>query len=212
ENAFSQVEIQVLSTLADLVAISIQNVRSAVITQQLLTESRRVSSGYIQNTWEALRSANKRVGYHFSATSMKQLDRPLDTPQIAEALASHKVVASGGKKASLAVPILLRGQAIGAMELRAPQGHSWNADEIDIAQAVSERLSLAIETATVLEATQRRAALEQATSEMSSKISTSTRIESILRTTAEELSRALGGSDVLVQIQPPPVEISVEKT
>jgi len=202
-DAFTQVDLQVFSTLADLVAIAIQNVRSIYTTQQLLAESQRVSSGYIQTTWQVLKSASHRIGYHFSATSLKQLDKPLDTPQILEAVSTGKVVASGGKKASLAVPIILRGATIGAMELRAPQGHAWDPDEIDIAEAVAARLSLAIETATVIEATQRRAAIEQSLSEMSSKISTSTRIESILRTTAEELSRALGGSDVLVQIEPP---------
>jgi PAS domain S-box-containing protein len=201
-NAFTQADIQVFSTLADLVGIAIQNVRSIRLNQQLLAESQRVSSGYIQNTWQVLKSANDRIGYHFSATSLKQLDKPMDTPQILEAVRTGKVVATGGKKANLAVPIILRGATIGAIELRAPQGHTWDSDEIDIAQAVAERLSLAIETATVIESTQRRAALEQATSEMSSRISTSTRIDSILRTTAEELSRVLGGSDVLVQIQP----------
>lgn len=202
QNAFTQDDSQVLTTLADQLASAIQNVRSYDTTRQLLAESQKLAGGYVQNTWEILNSANQRIGYHFSATSLKPLTRAVDSPQILEALNSGKIVASGGKKASLAVPIRLRGKTIGAMELRAPQGHAWNTDEIDIAEAVSERLSLAMETAIVIESTQRRAALEQATSEMSSKISTSTRIESILRTTAEELSRALGGSEVLVQIQP----------
>jgi GAF domain-containing protein len=202
QNAFTQDDTQVLTTLADQVAIAIQNVLSIGTTQQLLAESQRVAGGYIQNAWQLLRSTNKRIGYHFSATSLKPLDKPIDSPQILQALREGRVIATGGKKASMTVPIRLRGEIIGAMELRAPQGHAWHSDEIDIAEAVSERLSLAIETATVIESTQRRAALEQVTSEMSSKISTSTRIESILRTTAEELSRAFGGSDVLVQIQP----------
>lgn len=208
-DAFTQDDTQVLTTLADQVASAIQNVRSYNTTQQLLAESQRLAGGYIQNAWEILQSADQRIGYHFSATSLRPLEKLVDSPQIEQALSSGKVVASGGKKATLAVPIRLRGKTIGAMELRAPQGHAWNSDEIDIAEAVAERLSLAIETAIVIESTQRRAALEQATSEISSKISTSTRIESILRTTAEELSRALGGSEVLVQIQPASVEPTV---
>jgi GAF domain-containing protein len=177
-------------------------VRSYSTTQQLLAESQRVASGYIQNAWQLLKSSSKRIGYHFSSTSLKPLDKPVDTPQIAQTLREGRPIATGGNKGSMTVPVRLRGEIIGVMELRAPQGHAWNPDEIDIVEAVAERLSLAIETATVIESTQRRAALEQITSEMSSKISTSTRIESILRTTAEELSRAFGGSEVLVQIQP----------
>jgi GAF domain-containing protein len=201
-NAFTQEDSQVLSTLADQVAIAIQNVRSIATTQQLLAESQRVASGYVQNAWQILKSGQQRIGYHFSATSLKQLEQPLESPQIQQTLNKGEVVIASGTRASLTVPIRLRGEVIGVMELRAPQGHAWTQDEADIAEAVSERLSLAIETATVIESTQRRAALEQATSEMSSKIGTSTQIETILRTTAEELSRAFGGSEVLVQIQP----------
>jgi hypothetical protein len=55
----------------------------------------------------------------------------------------------------------------------------------------------------LLEATERRAEIERVTSDISGKISSSTQFEAILRTAAEELSRALGGSEVVVQLQSP---------
>jgi hypothetical protein len=64
-------------------------------------------------------------------------------------------------------------------------------------------LSLAIETSLLIETTQRRAELERITSDISGKISSTTQFEAILRTAAEELSRALGGSEVTVQLQSP---------
>jgi GAF domain-containing protein len=102
----------------------------------------------------------------------------------------------------------MRGQVIGTMNLQVSEGHDWIADEIDIAEAVAERLSLAIETATLLQATQRRADIERVTADISSKISASTRFETILQTAAQELSLALGGSDVLVQIEPISMKMS----
>ena len=74
--------------------------------------------------------------------------------------------------------------------------------------AVSERLSLAIETATLLQTTQHRADIERVTADISTKISSSTRLETILQTAAQELSNALGGSDVLVQIEPAAMKMS----
>jgi GAF domain-containing protein len=90
---------------------------------------------------------------------------------------------------------------IGVMNIRLREGHDIDPDEIDIAEAVADRLSLAIETALLLKTTQRRAEIERVTSEISGKISSTTQFESILRTAAEELSRALGGSEVIVQLQ-----------
>jgi hypothetical protein len=94
------------------------------------------------------------------------------------------------------------------MNLRARNQRKLTNDDADIAQAVSERLSLAIETATLLQSTQHRADIERVTTNISSKISSSTHFETILQTAAEELSKALGGSDVLVQIESDSVTMS----
>jgi signal transduction protein with GAF and PtsI domain len=111
-----------------------------------------------------------------------------------------------GKDASLAVPIRLRNEVIGVMDIRAHDEHDWDEDEVDIAEAVADRLSLALETSLLLKSTQRRAELERITADISGKIGATTQFDSILRTAAEELSRVLGGSEVLVQIQPDTLE------
>jgi GAF domain-containing protein len=121
--------------------------------------------------------------------------------QINRAMSSREIVSETGKTPSLTIPIRLRDEAIGVIDIRIAEEREWDADEVDIAQAVAERLSLALETSLLLQTTQRRAQIERATSEISSKISASTQFDSILRTAAEELSRVLGGSEVLVQIQ-----------
>jgi hypothetical protein len=107
-----------------------------------------------------------------------------------------------GTQAKLAVPIRLGDEVVGVVDIRVPEGHEWDADEIDIVQAVAERLSLALESTTLLQATQRRAEFERLTSDISGKIGSTTQFDSILRTAAEELSKVLGGPDVLVQIKP----------
>ena len=110
--------------------------------------------------------------------------------------------ADTGKRSQLAVPIRLRGQVIGVMQLSTRGEQKLSTDEADIAEAVAERLSLAIETATLLQSTQHRADIERITAKITSNISSSARFETILQTAAQELSSALGGSDVIVQIEP----------
>ena len=113
---------------------------------------------------------------------------------------------------ALAIPIRLRDEVIGVMDIQIPHAHEWDADEVDIAQAVAERLSLALESALLLRSTRRRAEIERITADITGRIGATTQFDSILRTAAEELSRALGGSDVLIQIQPETVETTTRQT
>jgi hypothetical protein len=94
------------------------------------------------------------------------------------------------------------------MNLRTRNKQGLTSDVAEIAESVTERLSLAIETALLIQTTQHRADIERVTSDISSMINSSTRFETILQTAAQELSRALGGSEVLVQIEPISMKIN----
>jgi len=198
-NAFKQEDVEVLSTLADQVSIAIQNARSFRESQKLLTEAQSATSDHIFDAWKVLRPTSAKIGYQKLGTIIKPLEKLLEGEHIRQAVENGETVA---ESSNLTVPIRLRGQVIGVMNLQVPQGHTWNSDEVDIAEAVAERLSLAIETSTLLKATQHRADIERITTDIAGKLSSSTRFETILQTAAQELSRALGGSDVLVQLEP----------
>lgn len=209
-NAFKQEDIEVLSTLADQVSVAIQNARSFNETQKLLAEARSVTSNYLSDAWKVLHPISTGLGYQKSGLSIKPLEEPLKGEHIQHAVEKGETITinAENKPASLSVPIRLRGQIIGVINLQIREGHQWNQDEVDIAEAVAARLSLAIETATLLQVTQHRADIERVTSDISSRISSSTHFEAILQIAAEELSRALDGSDVFVQIEPISIKLS----
>jgi GAF domain-containing protein len=81
-------------------------------------------------------------------------------------------------------------------------------DDHAIAEATAERAALALEGARLLDEAKRRAAREAFLSEMATKLSTSFRLDSILRDTVEELGHSLEGSTVTFQLidptNPPP--------
>jgi GAF domain-containing protein/HAMP domain-containing protein len=207
-NAFSQDDVQVFSTLADQIAVAIQNARSFEISRKLLHEAQSTISSYTTEAWQVFRAQNIGLGYQLSDNSLKTLDKPLEGKHIEKAIKQGEIATSSANNvASIAIPIQLRSQVIGVMNLQNPAGQAWDQDQIDIATAIAERLSLAIETATLLQVTQRRADIERVTSDISNRISSSTHFETILQTAAEELSRALGGSDVLVQIEPVSIKL-----
>jgi len=201
-NAFQEEDIEVLSTLADQVAIAIQNARSFETMQELLKEAQRVSATHIQDAWQVLQSEESSIGYRIGENELSALAKPLKSAEGKKAMENKQTIAENGKTAVLAIPIRIRDEVIGVIDIRTSYEHEWDEDEVDIAEAVAERLSLALEASLLLKTTQRQAEIERITSDISGKIGATTQFDSILRTAAEELSRVLGGSEVLVQIQP----------
>jgi GAF domain-containing protein len=206
-DAFAQEDVEVLSTLADQVAIVIQNARSYATTRRLLEEAQKTSRSYVRDSWRVLQSQSQHAGFLMSGNILKPLDKFTQSPLINKATIKGEAAFESGEKANLAVPIRVGGIIVGVIDIHLPQDHEWDPDEIDIVEAVADRLSLALESATLLQVTQRRAEIERLTADISGKISSTTQFDSILRTAAEELSRVLGGSDVLVQIQTEALEI-----
>lgn len=204
-DAFKSDDVAVLTTLADQVTVAINNALTIEDAKRALAEARTAIGQVTEEAWQVLRPAQLGLGFSYSESGVKPLQNPIDSIQIHEALQKGQtmITTSPDHKTVLAVPIRLRGSVIGVMQLSNRSSYEkLTQEDADIAEAVVERLSLAIETATLLQSTQHRADIEKVTANITSKVSSSARFETILQTAAQELSRALGGSDVLVQIEP----------
>jgi GAF domain-containing protein len=96
----------------------------------------------------------------------------------------------------------LRGQTIGKLKFKhANDNRTWTEEEISLAEAALERAAIALENARLLEEAQRRATKERVISEGSTRVSAALDVKSVLQTTAEELERALGSSEVIIQLE-----------
>jgi len=198
-NAFHPEDTEILYTLADQVAVAIQNVRAHEATHKLLAEAQRASASYLKETWRLLQSQEKKIGYLVSDNTVRPLEKFVNNPYINKAVLQGEVLVEGGTIATLALPIRLRDEVVGVMDIHVPTGHEWDPDEVDIAKAVVDRLSLALETATLLESTQRRAEIERLTADISAKVSGSINLRNVLQTAVEELGNVLPGSDIVIQ-------------
>ena len=200
-HAFLPEDTETLYTLADQVAIAIQNARSHEATQRLLEEAQRTSESYIQEAWHIIQAQEKKVGYLVSENTIKPLEKFIDQPYINKVISQDQSLVEDGETGTLAVPIHLRGKVVGVLDIHVPKRHDWDPDEVDIAKAVADRLSLALESATLLRTTQRRAELERLTADISGKIGASVNMRNVLQTAVEELGRILPGSEVVIQFQ-----------
>lgn len=204
--AFTNDDTNTLRILADQIAIAIENTRLFEQTQQTLGELQTLYRRNLQEGWKAFNREEGLVGYYQSLTGGKKVVETVDTPEIQQTVnrGETTVFHADGKtdQPALVVPIKLRGQIIGVIHIKAPsRDRMWTANEINLSEAVSERLSLALENARLLQDSQRQAIMEQTISDITGKIGSSINLENVLQTAVEELGRTIPGSEVIIKIK-----------
>ena len=196
-NAFNDDDVSLLTILADQIAIAIQNALSSEQALRAVREAEIASSQATGRAWKGYTEKVQTKGYRYDGVKSEALKE-----------------ASGSKKEDdgLTVPVQLRGQTIGRLKLKIPdQSHDWTVDERAIIEATAERVALALDGARLLEDAQNRAAREAFLSEMGTKLGSSSRLDTILRDTVEELGQTLKGSTVTFQLVNPSAPPKVEK-
>ena len=186
---FSEDDVTTLSILADQVGIALQNALLFEESQRALREANSESLQTSKQAWQEFSKSVQTKGYRYDGIKSEPL---------------RELKPSNEADDSLLIPVQLRGQTIGRLKLdSANRVHEWTDDELGIVKATAERVSLALESARLLEEAQKRAAREAFLSEVASKLSTSFQLDSILRDTVQELGQALKNSTVTFQLVNP---------
>jgi FOG: GAF domain len=195
-NAFSEEDIAALTILADQVAIAIENARLFSESSAALTETEKTFERYIKQEWGAFASQAKSTGYLFDG------NRVLPTkPKGQHQQEKVKELAQTGRlslekpTSEITVPIRLRGQTVGYLEVNSKKGsRQWTRDEITLLESAAERAALALENARLVESAQRHASRERAIGEISSRIGAVTGVDAIMQMAVEELGRKISGA------------------
>lgn len=204
--AFSQEDTNIFSILADQVAIALENTRLFEQTQRALDEVRAAYQRNLQEGWKIFGQEEGIIGYQQSLTGGRTLSQPVNLDEINQAMYRGEVLEfhPDGKtgEPTLVVPIKLRDQIIGVMHIKAPsKDRLWTNSEVNLAEAVSERLSLALENARLIQESQRQVIKEQTISEITSRIGSSINLDNVLLTAVEELGRNIPGSEVTIKLK-----------
>jgi GAF domain-containing protein len=197
--AFIEEDIEVLNTLADQVAVAIQNAVLFGQTHQALERAEQAYKQFVLHEWGRFINKSPILGYRYSESKLAPITQLSDAPEV-------EIASKIGKKEesheTLAIPIKSHGEVIGVIGVNAEnRNRSWTEDEVAIVQAAADRVSLALESARLLQEAQRRAAKERTISEITSHITASTNMDNILQTAAEELGRIITGSEIVIQFQ-----------
>ncbi len=200
--AFAQEDIAVLQIMADQLAISIRRVQLVQALEESLGETERVSQKFTLASWRSFSDTpDFKPGYRYDGTKISPITSfPTSSQEILRR--GHSVILSDGshtKDAQIAVPLKLRDQVIGVLNIQFNSAVSQ--DTIGLLEDAASRLAIALENARLYTETQKLAERERAVSEIATRITTSSNIDNILRTTVLELGRMLPNAEVTVQIQ-----------
>jgi transcriptional regulator with GAF, ATPase, and Fis domain len=230
--AFSHEDLVMMTALADQAAVTFDNARLLQRTEAALAELEKTQRQYLHQAWRSItgepESAPAYVyttGSGVAATTLKAAW----SPTISQAMAERKALSSvareeGGAPASptvgvedaapstnagkgehsevLTLPITLRGQIIGALEVRQKAGRTWQREDINILTEIAERLGLALETARLSQENQRRATRERLIREITSDMRETMSTKTILERTIQRLGQEIGAEEVAVRIVP----------
>jgi len=198
--AFSEEDIATLQILAEQLAVAIQNANLFAETEKALESARMVYGEMSRVAWGKILRDQPRVSFIATSPITEQIHSQDMEPNLAKAVETGDVVL-GGDNLTICVPIKIRGQSIGAIRLKKSEiAEAWTQDETNLAIALSDQLSGALESARLYQESQRRAARESLVSDISTRINAVSHTDAIMRETALELGQAIGQASVTFQL------------
>ena len=210
--AFDSQDVAMLSVLADQVAIAIENTRLLQQSLESLAEADKAQRRYLQQAWQGFLQQRPDLQFEYTlegVPSALDVELPITQQAVARgesAVMSDVTVKEGDgtvARAALSVPIKLRGQVIGVIDLHeADKARTWTEHEIALVQAVADQMAQTLEGARLFEQTQARAQREQLVGQITTRMRAASNVQDILRVTSEELAVALGVTRSVVRLRP----------
>jgi GAF domain-containing protein/signal transduction histidine kinase len=221
--AFSTKDTALLEQIASQVAAALENQRLVQAQQRSLRELEVLTRQLTGQAWATkLKQLSNQVQYVQYAHSGVNPNMPAQLPEIGMAMKMQQPIAYSGTdnqslsspyKATLAAPIMLRGEVLGALQVgEASQLRTWSDDDITFIQAVADQVALALDNARLIEQTERRAQREQLISEISRKMLAANDMRGVIQAAGDELGRALHVSRTEVKIGTESAEPAIDTT
>ena len=178
--AFEENDILVIQSIADNLAVALENARLYEQAQQSLDDIRTLNRTYVQSAWkDAMISHNELKAVYENPAAGK------DTST------EHQI----------RIPIQLRDQILGYLDLET-NTPALNPEDSALINAITNQMAQALENARLVEQTQLRAAQEEKLNEFSLLFSRAMNIEDILQMAVQQLGGLPSVSEVSVELSP----------
>lgn len=206
-------EMTAFQSLADSLALAISNlsqfelVQKQVAEKQLLAEQartalrevERLNKRIIGRAWSDYLTEVPIYGMDYDPYQDASQPATEWTTALSEAAQSNAIVHYDG---SIAVPLVVRNQVIGAMEFELTSDYAMSPEDLELIQEISQGFSLAAENIRLLDDSQRNAQREAIINEIGSRLQ-GNNIEATLAEASRSLYEALRATRVSVRLGTP---------
>jgi GAF domain-containing protein len=218
--AFPQAEVMLLHAIANQITIAVDSLQLHEEAQRNMRDNQAL----FQQTQSSLREI-ERLNYLLTGRAWSEylrlqpdstaLTLDLDTGQtVAEArwtdtlneAATHRQVITAVKEGQriVALPITVRNEVIGAMEFELESEEALPEGVLDLAEAVGQRLGMAMENRRLFDETQRAAQREGLINDIGADLQAATGVDVVIQRAAHHLQDVLDARQVSIRLGVPP--------
>jgi GAF domain-containing protein len=189
--AFGSEDAESIQTLADLLALSLYNVRLSDEKQSLMKQLESFTSTTTSETWTKFTS-RRFSAYQYTPAGVRPLFSPASLDDTGE---------------GLQIPLLLKGQNIGNIKLvRKGSETGWSAKEKELVAKISDQVALALENSRLVEEAQKSSQRDQLIANISSRVRETLDVDSVIRTAAMEFRKVFDLKEAEISIGLPQAE------
>ncbi len=200
--AFTLEILTTLQTMADQIAVAFDNAELFAKAEEALQAERRAYGDLTLSSWHDLKERSTGSAYHVSADGEIEMLDESAVEEKHQIVGERQAVLEGGR--AVVAPIKSRGHLIGGVRIvKSKDSGKWTKEQLQLVSTISEQLSVALDSARLFENAQLRAQREAIISDISSKVGASIRMDTILKTTVQELGKVLSGADISFEIADP---------
>jgi GAF domain-containing protein/HAMP domain-containing protein len=198
-NAFTEGQIGVLQAMADQVAVAIENAR---LYEESIRRAAEIEEGN--------RRATQRAWADFmrdqrSTTLLRQAGAQTDT-DISELRRQAQregrtLIGRPTERGTIpiAVPVMLRGQTLGAVEWELP-AQGFGEDKVELAQELAARLAVSLDNARLFQESRRAIERERMVNLIAGRLASQTSIDDLLKTAVREAGQAVRAPAVGIRL------------
>jgi len=219
-------DMTIFQSLADSIAIAVDNARLFEQTENRIQENQRLID-QMRNTMREVERLNseltERAWSSYLSYKGDALGVTVDleskivrqsaelTGSLDFAMREGRIVQSQNRDQNvISAPLRVRGQVIGAMEFETGE-FALTTEDIELVNGVAERFSLALESARLYEESRRVAQRETTLNQIGARLQTTNTVDALLAETARGLQASLGANRVAIRLGSPPKTNGVEE-
>jgi GAF domain-containing protein/HAMP domain-containing protein len=199
-DTFEEDQISVLQTMADQIAVAIQNALLYEESLRRFAEIEANNRNATRHAWQEfirdqrLDAIIKDAGFPTEAdvSDLRRAAIKRAEPVIGKITSRNTI--------PIAIPVQLRGQVLGAVEWEIPV-QTLSEEKLELAKELANRLALSLDNARLFQESQRATERERLVNNIAAKLTAQTTINDILQTAVREVGQALRAPEVSIHLR-----------